>query len=190
MSINDLLILLIVLLFTVSGIIINLRGKKTNEIITLEDDNKTLFLFRLIIPLSIVISLTCYFSGIGSIKYNTLFIYAGYFLVLAGFIIRWISFLSLGPWFSVSVCIQKDQKLKTNGLYKKVRHPSYTGLIIYYWGLGLIMQNWISILVLVIFPFIVVFIRIKQEEKVMINHFSHNYQEYKKNTSRLFPYLY
>lgn len=52
----------------------------------------------------------------------------GAFLVIAGGIIRRISFRALGPYFTFVQCIQKDHKLITTGPYAVVRHPGYAAL--------------------------------------------------------------
>ncbi|HKC35820.1 MAG TPA: isoprenylcysteine carboxylmethyltransferase family protein, partial [Chitinophagaceae bacterium] len=80
--------------------------------------------------------------------------------------------------------------LKTDGIYKKIRHPSYTGFLMYYIGLGLIMQNWICLLLLTLVPFLVVLIRIKHEELVLNRHFGDQYKSYTQNTWKLFPYVF
>ena len=53
----------------------------------------------------------------------------GVIIILIGLSIRWLSILQLKKAFTVDVAIGKEQKLKTDGMYKAIRHPSYLGLL-------------------------------------------------------------
>jgi len=59
---------------------------------------------------------------------------AGTILAFTGAIIRIICFRELGRFFTFLVSIRKDHKLITTGLYRYVRHPSYTGSLIHVIG--------------------------------------------------------
>jgi CubicO group peptidase (beta-lactamase class C family) len=72
-------------------------------------------------------------------------------------------------------------------LYGIVRHPSYLGSLLTFVGLGLALENWLSILVLVILPAAATFYRISVEEKVLIDHFGSAYTDYMSRTKRLVP---
>src|ERR1017187_5215791 len=60
-------------------------------------------------------------------------------ILAAGLAIRWTSIVSLGKSFSVNVAIHADQTLYRTGLYRVVRHPSYTGMLVLFAALGLRM---------------------------------------------------
>ena len=49
----------------------------------------------------------------------------------------------LGPRFSVWVAIQSDHCLQTTGLYRFVRHPSYTGAIFTLFGNAIIPRSYV-----------------------------------------------
>jgi protein-S-isoprenylcysteine O-methyltransferase Ste14 len=55
---------------------------------------------------------------------------ASLLVLLSGIVIRWTAILTLGKAFSANVAIREDQKLKQSGLYRLVRHPSYSGLLL------------------------------------------------------------
>jgi protein-S-isoprenylcysteine O-methyltransferase Ste14 len=187
---KNLLILLIALIISLSGIVINMIKKGDNEKIKFIKDGATLFWFRVIIPFALVISLVFYFSKIGCLSWTILSLYLGCFLVVLGLSIRWISVISLGNAFTVKVSILENHSLKTDGIYKYIRHPSYTGILVYYFGLGLVMQNWICIIILIIAPLLVVVNRIQVEEKVLIQNFLNDYKTYQKRSWRLFPFIF
>jgi protein-S-isoprenylcysteine O-methyltransferase Ste14 len=84
--------------------------------------------------------------------------------------------------------IHKAQGLVTDGVYKYIRHPQYTGLF-------LIMVGWIlhfpTLLTLVIFPVLVVayyWLAIK-EERQLEEVFGADYGKYEAQTPRFFPHL-
>ena len=60
-------------------------------------------------------------------------------ILAVGLAIRWTSIVSLGKSFSVNVAIHADQTLYRRGLYRVVRHPSYTGMLVLFAALGLRM---------------------------------------------------
>lgn len=114
----------------------------------------------------------------------------GLMLVLSGIIIRWIAIIQLGKSFTVDVAITDVARLKTDGLYERIRHPSYLGLLLIIIGFSLTMNSFYSFLVLVVPVFLAITYRISVEEKVLINEFSDNYIEYKSKTKKIIPGIY
>lgn len=116
--------------------------------------------------------------------------YTGLGLMLAGMLIRFISMYTLGKYFTVDVSIHDDHKLVTNGLYKYIRHPAYTGSLMTFSGFGLSMNNWVSLIIVVV-PVLLSFLyRIKVEENALLNQPGLEYSEYMQHTWRLIPWLY
>ena len=107
-----------------------------------------------------------------------------------GFIIRWIAIYQLGKMFTVNVVISDTHTLKTSGLYKIVRHPSYLGLILIIAGLGICLNSLLSLLIVLIPSFLALNYRITIEEKALIEEFDSQYEDYKKRVSRLIPGIY
>lgn len=187
----DLLVLFCVLIISLSGLIVNYIKNPSNDNIHAELDNSSLIIFRIFIPLSLFISLFVFLMKWDIFQFNSLIIVViGFVLFLIGLIIRWIAIISLGYAFTVKVIILKDQNLNTNGIYKYIRHPSYTGLLLYYLGLGLLMSNYLSIFILVFSSIIIVMNRIKTEEKVLVDHFKSDYINYQKKTYKIIPFVY
>jgi len=107
-----------------------------------------------------------------------------------GFIIRWTAVYQLGKMFTVDVAIADKHTLKTSGLYKIVRHPSYLGLILIIAGLGLCLNSALSLMIMFIPPFIAISYRISIEEKALIEEFGDQYTNYKGKVKRLIPGIY
>lgn len=114
----------------------------------------------------------------------------GLALLLLGIIIRWTAIYTLGKYFTGTVLIKNDHQLIRTGLYKHLRHPSYTGLLIAHLGLGLSFSNWIS-LALSVIPFsVAAFYRMHVEERALREAFGDAYISYSQSTKRLIPKLY
>ena len=116
--------------------------------------------------------------------------YAGVALFAAGLAIRWYAIIHLGRFFTVNVSIAADHRLIDTGPYRIVRHPSYTGALMAFLGLGLCMANWASLAALFV-PIVLVFLRrINVEEAVLITAFGDQYRDYMRRTQRLVPAIY
>jgi len=115
---------------------------------------------------------------------------AGIGLFAAGIALRWYSILYLGRFFTVNVAIAADHRLIDQGPYRYLRHPSYTGAVAAFAGLGLCLANWASLAVILL-PVIAVFLRrILIEEAALREAFGEEYRRYAQRTKRLIPFLY
>ena len=90
---------------------------------------------------------------------------------------------------TLNVQISKEQQLITNGMYKFVRHPAYTGSILSLLGVSIALKNIPAILIVAICSFVCYQIRINVEEAVLQKYFK-EYNLYKEKTYKLFPYIY
>jgi protein-S-isoprenylcysteine O-methyltransferase Ste14 len=125
------------------------------------------------------------FGGSGTIWPNL-----GRSLIVAGMALRWWAILSLGRAFTVDVAIAQDQRLVDHGLYRVIRHPSYTGAILSFVGFGLMLGSWPSLLAIVV-PITAAFhYRIGVEERALCEGFGEAYVRYMQRTRRLVPFLY
>ncbi len=111
-------------------------------------------------------------------------------LFFIGFVIRCTAILTLGKSFSVNVAIRQSQRLKRTGLYRFVRHPSYSGLLLILLAIGVYTRNWISLVVLMIPTTAALLYRIRLEEAVLRGAFGAEYVDYSRQTSRLVPGLF
>ncbi len=189
MNYIDFSILAISLTIILSGVYVNFQRKSDDHDKLKVATDKTLLIFRVAVPLSLIASVLVYFLHWGDLGLNR-GIYVGYALVAVGLITRWYAIYSLGRSFQVNVTIMKDQQLMKEGIYKWVRHPSYSGLLLYYVGLGLVMHNYISLLILIVGPLFAVAMRIPKEESFLADHFGKEYLDYCKSSRRLIPFIY
>jgi protein-S-isoprenylcysteine O-methyltransferase len=116
--------------------------------------------------------------------------YLGLALFVAGLIIRWYSIIHLGRFFTVNVAIAANHRLIDTGPYRFVRHPSYTGALMAFLGLGLCLGNWASLVVLVV-PVSLVFLwRMRVEESALLQGLGAPYRDYMSRTKRLIPTIF
>jgi len=152
-------------------------------------DNSTLKVIWVFI--FIAIFLAVYASNFNFPIFNSAIInYIGLLVIGVGIILRFAVIFNLGKFFTVDVAIDENHKLKTNGFYKYLRHPSYAASLISFIGFGLSYNNWVSLLLLVVIVTSAFLIRIKTEEKVLINYFGEEYSNYIKRTKKLIPFIY
>lgn len=81
--------------------------------------------------------------------------------------------------------IQKKHQLVQKGSYKIIRHPSYTGALIGFLGIGISTNNWINVVIFFCAMTIFYVYRIPVEEKALLSHFGDEYREYQKKTYKL-----
>ncbi len=116
--------------------------------------------------------------------------YLGLIIIIIGMLIRFISIWTLGKYFTVDVTIREEHKIKQDGFYKIVRHPSYSGSLLSFLGFGISLNNWTSLVVVMFLVVISMLYRIKIEEKILTAHFGNTYEDYMKKTYRLIPFIY
>lgn len=117
-------------------------------------------------------------------------LYLGIFFILAGITVRFIIIRSLGKYFTVDVTIRQDHKIMKQGFYRYVRHPSYAFSLLTSLGLGLYLNNWLSLIFAIVPPFIAFSYRIRIEEKALIEEFGEEYLGYRRKTKKLIPFIY
>jgi protein-S-isoprenylcysteine O-methyltransferase Ste14 len=87
----------------------------------------------------------------------------------------------------VDVSITQDHRIIRKGIYRFVRHPAYAGSLLSFFGLGLCLANYFSILIIFL-PICSAFLyRIHVEEKALIDNFGNEYINYCASTKRLIP---
>ena len=108
-------------------------------------------------------------------------------LLFGGLGLRWVAILTLGRFFTTNIAIHEGQPVITAGPYRYVRHPSYTGLLLAFLGLGVFFGNWLSLVVLMIPITLAVIHRIRLEESVLASALGPAYSAYCARTKRLIP---
>ena len=118
----------------------------------------------------------------------------GIILLIIGGTLRWTSRKALmkaglGLLNSSRLQIVEDQRLITVGVYNYIRHPLYLGEITRNIGFALLFSSIYGLVVMLLGNIFLLF-RIQIEERMLINEFGNEYEEYRKKTNKLFPYIY
>jgi protein-S-isoprenylcysteine O-methyltransferase Ste14 len=106
--------------------------------------------------------------------------------ILSLFYFRWIH-KTLGANWSPTLEIRKGHQLIKVGAYKKIRHPMYAQIWLWTIAQTLIVSNVVAGFSGLIAWGILYFIRVPNEEKMMVENFGDEYIEYMTQTGRIFP---
>jgi protein-S-isoprenylcysteine O-methyltransferase Ste14 len=146
---------------------------------------------RMVIWLGLFVSMTiAFFFGTNGIALlPDWFFYFGIALMVAGIALRQWAILVLGRFFSTTVRVISGHRVVTDGPYRVIRHPAYTGSLFTLLGLGLASRTWGGTLVIVTLFGLVYDYRISIEESALKAEFGQEYIDYTKKTKRLIPFL-
>ncbi len=111
-------------------------------------------------------------------------------LMITGLGLRWIAILTLGKLFTVDVAIHSDHSVVQSGLYRYMRHPSYTGLMIAFLGVGVSFDNWLCLIALLLPIALGVINRVAKEEQALLSSLGPAYAAYCAHTKRFVPGLF
>lgn len=91
--------------------------------------------------------------------------------------------------WSPSVEIYQGHALITNGIYRTIRHPMYASQLLMGISQALLLQNWLAgpISLIVFIPFYL--LRVRAEEKMMLDTFGEEYRQYLEKTGGILPKL-
>ena len=95
----------------------------------------------------------------------------------------------LGGNWSRAVTIKQDHELITTGPYAKVRHPIYTGILTGFLGTAIALSQVRGVIGFVL-VFLVLWAKLRMEEKWMRSQFGEAYVTYAHKTAALAPYLF
>ena len=83
----------------------------------------------------------------------------------------------------------EKQKIVTNGIYEHIRHPLYLGEIIRNMGFALATYSLFGLIPILIGNALLLF-RIGIEERMLLEEFGVEYEEYMRKTRKLVPHVY
>jgi len=114
----------------------------------------------------------------------------GYLLFIIGGAIMISGRYQIGKFGSGILVIEEDHRLMKTGIYKHIRHPIYAGGVISSFACILIFRSLIFAPISFLYHFFLIYIRLKQEETLLLEKFGDEYEEYMKTSKRLFPFIY
>ena len=114
-------------------------------------------------------------------------VWVGTALLAAGSLLRRHCFKLLGEWFTGDVQARADQPVIDRGAYRFVRHPSYTGGLIMFAGIGIALGHWISFVTLVAVAAGVYSYRVAIEERALSEAIGEPYLAFLRTRKRFVP---
>lgn len=174
------------ILFEVIDAVIIRKVRHGGRPIKRDDKGSNLFL-RLSLYVSLIVAYLLAVNTI-SVLPDWLF-YPGVVLMVAGILVRQWAIFTLGRFFTLTVSVQENQNVVDNGPYRFIRHPSYSGMFLTVIGIGVALQSWAGILVMVVLVGLAIGYRIRIEEKFLISELGDDYIRYMKRTKRLIPFV-
>jgi len=180
---------IIMILWLLSEIVLNLLHRsKMPDTKQLDKNSITIIWVTIIISITASVFVAIFINV--PILNNNLLKYTGVVMIVVGVILRLVAIGTLGKFFTVNLAIDNEHRLIDTGLYKYIRHPSYSGSLLSFLGLALYFNNWICLVVILI-PIVSVFIyRINIEERLLLQQPGLHYDAYCKRTKRLIPFVY
>src|SRR6266850_5660966 len=112
---------------------------------------------------------------------------AGVLFLTAGLWLFYRSHTDLGTNWSITLEVREQHRLVTRGVYRRIRHPMYSALILYSVGHALVIPNWVAGPSNLIAFAILFALRVRAEERMMIEGFGAEYVAYSARTNRLIP---
>lgn len=131
--------------------------------------------------------LYCFPITVGAFQIHAFFEYAGFLVAVIGLLVIVFAVLQLNNNLTAFPTPKEEGTLIQTGLYKFVRHPIYSGIILGAIGLGCFLgSGWkigIGFGLWLLFYF-----KSSYEERLLANHYP-DYEAYKENSSRFFPFF-
>jgi len=117
-----------------------------------------------------------------------LFWWLGVVITALGMAISIWARLSLGSNWSGLVTLKDDHELIRKGLYRRIRHPIYTGILVGVIGTGMIHGQLRGLLCFVIL-YLTFYFKAKREESFLLQEFGPNFTEHQSHTGMFWPKL-
>lgn len=113
--------------------------------------------------------------------------WAGILLMICALLIFSRAHVDLKSNWSPTLEIFEQHTLVTSGIYGYIRHPIYASQWLWVIAQMLLLQNWLAGPIDLIFfiPFYI--LRVRAEEKMMIDTFGKQYHQYKEKTGGIIP---
>jgi protein-S-isoprenylcysteine O-methyltransferase Ste14 len=113
----------------------------------------------------------------------------GTLAMAGGLWLFWRSHADLGESWSVTLELNANHRLVTRGVYRFVRHPMYASFFVLGLGQALLIENWVAGPAALVAVSLLVFVRVPNEERMMLAQFGDEYRDYMRRTGGIVPRL-
>jgi len=112
----------------------------------------------------------------------------GAIMMIAGVLLRYFAIRTLGNYFLDDVTVISGQPLITTGIYSRLRHPSEAGNLCIASGAAFLPGSWIGLAIAIFLVLPIVIIRIKLEDRMLMNHYPDTFPAYQQDVPALLPF--
>ncbi len=109
-------------------------------------------------------------------------------LCVAGLLFCLWARATLGRNWSGNITLKEEHELIVRGPYRLVRHPIYTGLFVMFLATAIVFGRFAGIIGTVL-VFVSLWIKLSDEEQLMLKQFGDEYVAYQKRTKRIIPFV-
>lgn len=179
--------------FLLSGLYIG-KARREGEFIPREEEGWPAVILRMVsgfIFLSVVI-LDIFFPQLMGWARLGLPLWAritGVVISLVCLVWLWWVFRTIGANISETMLTKESQELVVSGPYQLVRHPLYTGSLLFLLSLSLILDNWLILIFTVLGILAFRLLVIPAEEAQLLEAFGEEYESYQARTGALLPWI-
>ena len=170
------------------------RTDKNARQLTLDEtDRKSTFYLLLAYGISILfllLALLFNYFHLGLVEVGWFFGWIGVVVMVLGISLRAWATRVLGRFYTRTLLTTPDHRVVQEGPYKLVRHPGYSGSLLVWIGAGVATTNWIVLAVVTVVCCAAYLYRIQSEEVMLMASFGTEYEEYRRRTRRLIPFIY
>lgn len=110
-------------------------------------------------------------------------------LLVTGLTLRLIARRTLARHFSYGLRLLEQHQLVTHGIYRHIRHPAYTGDLLFWFGVTLLFRSGYGFLVMLLLMPCFIY-RTRIEENLLIARFGPAYRAYQQTTKKFLPFLF
>jgi protein-S-isoprenylcysteine O-methyltransferase Ste14 len=157
-----------------------------------KEDRGSLVVMTIVVGGGVIVACTLPFlwrgASIASLRPQVTLVGIG--IIVLGAVLRWWSIFTLGRYFTMAVAVRSTQAVVQTGPYRLLRHPSYTAILIMLLGVGVVLLNWASIVVLLVTGLLGLGYRVRVEEQALVEALGQPYRDYMRHTKRFFPFVY
>src|SRR5712664_3458207 len=112
---------------------------------------------------------------------------AGVICLVIGLWLFYRSHADLGTNWSITLEVREQHRLITQGVYRRIRHPMYSALVLYAVAHALVIPNWVAGPSNLVAFGVLFALRVRPEERMMLEQFGDEYTAYMARTQRLVP---
>ena len=112
---------------------------------------------------------------------------AGIACYILGLWLFYRAHVDLGTNWSPTLELRENHQLVARGIYRSIRHPMYAAIFLGVFAQALLLPNWIAGPSALVAFTLMFTLRLRNEERMLVEKFGQPYQDYMTRTKRLIP---